>query len=94
MADTQWARLRTALKCPLRRGAWYRVLSLTRLEVTVDVHGASVALPRSHVELRTVVPRDWTVVRTAEGSEYVVCPNCGHRAVLPLARVLKLTCPR
>ncbi len=97
----QWARLRTAVDCPLRRGAWYRVVSLTRLEAVVDVEGKSVSLARPFVELRTVPPREWTIVGAAEGrgpanlqSGYVVCPNCRHRAVLPFTRVLKLQCSR
>jgi hypothetical protein len=97
----QWARLQTTVDSPLRRGAWYRVVSLTRLEVVVDVEGSSVSVARPFVELRTVPPREWTIVSAAEGrgpanlqSGYVVCPNCRQRAVLPFARVPKLQCPR
>jgi hypothetical protein len=101
VAQMQWVRLQTAVDCPLRRGAWYRVVSLTKLEVVVDVRGQAVSVARPLVELRTVPPREWTVVRAAEGrgpanlqSGCVVCPNCQHRAVLPFTRVLKLPCPR
>lgn len=97
----QWARLQAAVECPLRRGAWYRVVSLTRLNAVVEVEGASVSVPRPFVEVRTVPPREWTVVRPAEGrgpvnlqSGYAVCPNCRHRAVLPFTQVPKLWCPR
>lgn len=103
MAEMQWARLNTDVDCPLRRGAWYRVLSSTTLEVMVDVQGASVAVARPFVELRTVPPREWTVVWHAKDarkgpeqlqSGYVVCPNCRNRAVLPFTHVPKLHCPR
>jgi mutator protein MutT len=84
-----------------RRGAWYRVVTVTRLEAVVDVQGESVSVALPFVELRTVPPREWTIVGAAEGrgpanlqSGYVVCPNCRHRAVLPFTRVLKLQCSR
>ncbi len=101
MAEMQWARLQIAVDCPLRRGAWYRVVSLTRLEAVVDVEGKAVSVARPFVELRTAPPREWTVVAAVGGqgpanlqSGYVVCPNCRHRVVLPFARVPKLQCPR
>lgn len=101
MPETQWARLRSALDCPLRRGAWYRVVTVTRLEAVVDVQGESVSVARPSVEIRTLPPREWTVVRQAQGSPgapdtlqsgYVVCPSCRNRVVLPFARVSKLRC--
>jgi hypothetical protein len=103
MAEMQWARLNADVDSPLRRGAWYRVLSLTTLEVFVDVQGASVPVARPFVDLRPAAPQEWTVVshvkETRQGPErlrsgYVVCPTCRNRAVLPFARVLKLRCPR
>ncbi len=103
MAEVQWARLNADVDSPLRRGAWYRVLSLTKLEVFVEVQGASVPVARPFVDLRTAAPQEWTVVghvkATLQGPEplrsgYVVCPTCRNRAVLPFARVLKLRCPR
>jgi len=101
VAQMQWARLYAAVDCPLRRGAWYRVVSQTNLEVVVDVRGQAVSVARPLVEIRTAPPREWTVVTTAGGrgpanlqSGYAVCPNCQHRAVLPFTRVPKLHCPR
>jgi hypothetical protein len=94
-----WARLQAAVECPLRRGAWYRVVTLTPLEAVVDVEGSNVSVPRPFVEIRTVPPREWTIVQEGEGrgpahlhSGYVVCPNCRHRAVLPFTQVPKLRC--
>ncbi|HYL21287.1 MAG TPA: hypothetical protein VEU74_05985 [Gemmatimonadales bacterium] len=89
------------MDAPLRRGAWYRVVSLTRLEAVVEVQGKSVSVARPSVELRTAPPQEWTIVRAAPGrgpaniqSGYVVCPNCRHRAVLPFARLSRLRCDR
>lgn len=103
MGGMQWARLSTPVDCPLRRGAWYRVVSLTRLEAVVSVEGASISVARPFVEVRSVPPRDWTIVRPVLASRrvpdalesgYVVCPNCRTREVLPFAHVAKLRCPR
>jgi hypothetical protein len=78
------------------------VVTVTPLEAVVDVQGASVSVPLPFVEIRTVPPREWTIVRQAQGaarapdtlvSGYVVCPSCRKRAVLPFARVPKLRCP-
>jgi hypothetical protein len=102
LAEMQWLRLKTAMDCPLRRGAWYRVDSVTPLEAVVTVEGKPVTLPLASVEIRTAPPREWTIVRPADGaprapevlrSGYVVCPSCRARAVLPFARVLKVRCP-
>jgi hypothetical protein len=99
--EMQWARLQATVGSPLRRGAWYRVVSLTRLEAVVDVDGARVAVPRPFVEIRAVPPREWTIVREGVGrgpeniqSGYIVCPSCRHRVVLPFTQVPKLKCPR
>jgi hypothetical protein len=97
----RWLRLKTAVDCPLRRGAWYPVDSVTRLEAVVTVEGKPVMVPLASVELRTTPPRAGSIVRPADGaprapeslrSGYVVCPNCRSRTVLPFARVLKVRC--
>jgi hypothetical protein len=102
LAETQWLRLKTALDCPLRRGAWYQVDSITRLNAVVTVDGKPVTLPLGSVEIRTTQPRAWSIVRPADSSPrgpeflqsgYIVCPSCRSRAVLPFARVLKTRCP-
>jgi hypothetical protein len=99
--EMQWARLQATVGSPLRRGAWYRVVSVTRLEAVVDVKGARVAVPRPFVEIRALPPREWTIVREGVGrgpeniqSGYIVCPSCWHRVVLPFTQVPKLKCPR
>ena len=93
VADLQWARLKTAAGVPLRRGAWYRVAALTPLEAVVTVDDKSIVVPRLWVELRSALPREWTVLRSPPLSSrtpesfrrgYLVCPGCGHRVGLPL----------
>jgi hypothetical protein len=97
----QWLRLKTAVNCPLRRGAWYPVDSVTPLEAVVTVGGKPVTLPLASVEIRTTPPRAGSIVRPDDGaprapeslrSGYVVCPNCRGRTVLPFARVFKVRC--
>src|SRR3989442_11377135 len=84
----QWARLNAQYACPLRRGAWYRVIDVTPLEVVVEVHHKSVLVARPWVELAQVPPPRWTVVensaRKAPGSNgrYAVCPSCRERMPL------------
>ncbi len=87
-----WARLKADYGCPLRRGAWYRVVSVSPLEAVVDVERRSVLLPREYLEIVTTRPTRWTVVREIERSprvpsemqeRYGVCPSCRER--MPLA---------
>ena len=86
-----WARLRSDYGCPLRRGAWYRVLSVSPLEAVVDVDKKPVLLPREYVEIVADRPSRWTVVREVERSprvpiemtgRYAVCPSCRERMSL------------
>jgi hypothetical protein len=100
VAEAQWARLQASVESPLRRGAWYRVVSLTPREAVLDVQGARVSVPREFVETRTLPPGEWTIIEAGEGrgpsslqSGYIVCPSCRHRAVLPFTHVPKLQCP-
>src|SRR5207244_12773246 len=44
----QWARLRSEYDAPLRRGAWYRVLSVSQFEVVVDVYQRPVLVARPY----------------------------------------------
>jgi len=67
-----WARLRSDYGCPLRRGAWYRVLSVSPLEAVVDVDKKPVLLPREYVEIVASRPSRWTVVREVEPSPRVM----------------------
>ena len=98
----QWARLRSDYDCPLRRGAWYRVLSVSQLEVVVDVHDRPGLVARPWVELVPVPPPRWTVVERGatsrrlpgqRGDRYVVCPSCRERVPLS-GRPSKLGCRR
>ena len=102
LGTTQWARLNTAADVPLRRGGWYRVVSLTRLEAVVSVEGQPVSVPRPRVEIRTTPPRQWTVLRNPTVAPrtpdvfrrgYLVCPGCRNRVPLPAAQVAKQLCP-
>jgi hypothetical protein len=100
----QWARLKTQFNSvPLRLGAWYRVMALTPLEVTVTAQGKTVQVPRPYVEIRDSPPDEWTVLRNPAVSErtpkpfhrgYLVCPGCRNRVVLPPQRVATQLCPR
>ena len=91
MSQFQWARLRTDVKCTLRRGAWYRIVKLSSTDAVVDVKGRPVSVPRGVVQLSitpgarwTVVPRPKDALRVpaAWGPKYAVCPNCRDRAPL------------
>ncbi|HVH09449.1 MAG TPA: hypothetical protein VM736_06605 [Gemmatimonadales bacterium] len=87
----QWARLKSEVKCPLRKGAWYRILKLTPMEAVLDVRGKPVTVARGHLQLAPTPALRWTVVPsptnaprfpTSWGSRYAVCPNCRERAPL------------
>jgi hypothetical protein len=99
---TQWARLRAEYDCPLRRGAWYRVLSASQLEVVVEVHDRPVLVASPWLELVAVPPARWTVIERAAasrrhshglGSRYAVCPSCRERVPLG-GQPSKLRCRR
>ena len=86
-----WARLRADYGCPLRRGAWYRVVSVSPLEAVVDVDQKPVLLPREYLEIVNTRPSRWTVVQEPERSprlpsemsgRYAVCPSCRERMPL------------
>src|SRR2546426_10905775 len=86
-----WARLKADYGCPLRRGAWYRVVSVSPLEAVVDVEQRAVLLPREYLEIVPTRPTRWTVVREVELSprlpsemreRYAVCPSCRERMSL------------
>ena len=85
----RWARLRRDTQSVLRRGAWYRVLSVGADEAVVDVDNAAVRVARPDLEVTETRPNRWTIVprpRLAEkvpaswGEFYAVCPNCAARA--------------
>jgi hypothetical protein len=87
----QWARLKADVKCPLRQGAWYRILKLTRTDAVLDVRGKPVSMPRGQLQLSPEAALRWSVVAspknaprfpTTWGARYAVCPNCRERAQL------------
>jgi len=91
MTGPQWARLNADVDVHIRRGAWYRVVQLTPRQVTVDVKGRQVPIPRVHVEVVAQPALRWAVVPRPHnsprlppgwGPEYGVCPGCRERAQL------------
>src|SRR5439155_716329 len=46
-----WARVRADQDCPLRQGAWYRVVELTPVEAIVDVNHRLLHIPRAFVQV-------------------------------------------
>lgn len=85
-----WARVRAGSDCPLRRGAWYRVVELTPVEAIIDVNNRLLHIPRTYVQILPLRPPQWSVVtpprKEAGGAgpqgTYGVCPNCCARALL------------
>lgn len=87
-----WARVRAGSDCPLRRGAWYRVVEITPVEAIVDVNNRLMHIPRAYVQILPLRPPVWSVVtgprdeggRDVGGGRglYGVCPNCCARAPL------------
>lgn len=91
MATGQWARIRPVDGVHVRRGAWYRVVKLSAVEVVLDVNGKPTPFPRPTVEIQPTKPTRWTVVPRPSraprmpdswGTRYAVCPNCRERARL------------
>ena len=76
---TQWARLRAEYDVPLRRGAWYRVLSVSQFEVVVDVNQRAILVARPYVDVSTSPPSRWTLIDRGAGTRYAVCPSCRER---------------
>jgi hypothetical protein len=70
-------------------------MGLTPREAQLWVHGQSMGVARSLLELRGTPPREWTVACAALGADpYLVCPGCRHRARFPDASVAATRCPR
>ena len=84
-----WARLRVDVNCGLRRGAWYRVVRLTRDKVFLDVTRECVPVGRRLLQTVFQHPTRWTIVPLPQdaanvppewGTRYAVCPACHARA--------------
>ena len=97
-----WARVRADQDCPLRRGAWYRVVDLTPVEAIVDVNHRLLHIPRAFVQVLPLRPPAWTVVPgpdrgaaagTGGARKYGVCPSCCARARLD-GPAPAMRCPR
>ncbi len=95
-----WARVRADQDCPLRRGAWYRVVELTPVEAIVDVNHRLLHIPRAFVQVLPLRPPAWTVVpgpdaggAAGAGRKYGVCPSCCARARLD-GPAPAMRCPR
>lgn len=87
----RWARLAVNVRCVLRRGAWYPVLSVGPEKVALVVRHRPMILPRSFLEIVIGRPAKWTIVPRPEGHPYAVCPNCAERVSLCYA-VAELHC--
>lgn len=97
-----WARVRALVDCPLRRGAWYRVVDLTPVEAFLDVNHRLLHIPRAFVQILPLRPPMWSVVPgprddagrgTGWERTYGVCPSCCARARLQGAAPT-MRCPR
>jgi hypothetical protein len=97
-----WARLRVDANCALRRGAWYRVVHLSRDRAVLDDTREQVRVARRLVETVFQAPTRWTVVPLPRdavnvpaewGNRYAVCPACYARAPI-VDFALELRCPK
>lgn len=102
MTDVQWARVQGDVNRRLRRGAWYRVATLTHDQAVLEVNRQRVAVPRAALQVVFAPPQHWSVVpRPADakslvmhwGERYAVCPGCRNRAQLRQTPQT-LRCPR
>jgi hypothetical protein len=102
MTDVQWARVQGNVNHRLRRGAWYRIATLTEHQALLEVNRQRVAVPRAALHIAFAPPQYWSVVtRPADvknlaahwGERYAVCPGCRNRAQLK-QMPQTLRCPR
>lgn len=86
VATQRWARSSVdfVVTYPLRRGAWYPVLSAGPDEVVLDVRHHAVIVPWSVLELSDTRPSRWSLVLRdgTLGGPYLVCPDCAARMSL------------
>ena len=96
-----WARVVGDVNISVRRGAWYEVVRLTPDAALLDVNRRTLNVPRSAVQVLTVRPHEWSIVRRPHdavdlpiswGSRYAVCPRCSQRASLKDQHV-EMQCP-
>src|SRR5256885_7316979 len=86
-----WARVRAGMDCPLRRGAWYRVVELAPEETVLEINTRLVRVPRKFLQILPLRPPMWSLVRrrpddapptSEEDGKYAVCPSCCERSPL------------
>ena len=83
-----WARVRAGMDCPLRRGAWYRVVELTAGDTVLEVNSRLLRVPRAFLQILPLRPPMWSLVRrrpddavpAVEDGKYAVCPSCCERS--------------
>src|SRR5437016_12491971 len=51
-----WARVRAGMDCPLRRGAWYRVVDLTPGDTVLEVNSRLLRVPRAFLQILPLPP--------------------------------------
>jgi hypothetical protein len=75
-------------RTPLRRGAWYPVLSAAADEAVLEVRKRAVIVARDQLEIVDVRPSRWSVVprQWMLGGPYAVCPKCAERVALTRSR--------
>ncbi len=75
-----WARVRAGMDCPLRRGAWYRVVELTAGDTVLEVNSRLLRVPRAFLQILPLRLPMWSLVRrrpdeaapTSEDGRYAV----------------------
>lgn len=75
----RWARICVNIRSPLRRGAWYPVMSVGAEEVVLEVRQRAVIIPRPFLDVSDSAPSQWAVVPRDWGGPYLVCPRCADR---------------
>jgi hypothetical protein len=102
VAEYHWGRLNTDANCGLRRGAWYRVVSIAGDAAVLEVQRKPVVVPRTSLTIVAHPPKFWTVVpRPSDarglpatwGEAYGVCPSCRTRSRLK-SSPQTMRCPR
>src|SRR5438876_10914221 len=85
-----WARVRAGMDCPLRRGAWYRVVELSAGDTVLEVNSRLLRVPRAFLQILPLRLHMWSLVRrrhdkadpTSDDGRYAVCPRwCARRRV-------------
>jgi hypothetical protein len=89
----RWARICVNVRSPLRRGAWYPVISVGSEEVVLEVRQRPVSVPRPFLDVAATPPSRWGVVPREWGGPYLVCPRCADRVRVGRP-VTKMYCSR